>query len=407
MNQPNCAFGDVCTLWQTVHSPYISLSGNRKNPQIIFVGEVPGEEEDLENTNFTGRAGEKLRNICDAVGFDMAVVGITNTVKCRTWEEYKGRRRNRTPKESEAKLCKIHAVTEINILKPKIVVLLGNTPLKNVLGTAKKNITAVRGQVFEVDGIKYVPTFHPASIFRQPENEEWILKDMAFVWELYTGEHKIVVRPQYILVDSKSRILELLHAAEEATECATDTETTRLSPYAKESSKLVCASFSFQERSGWVVPYMHSHMPLSPKELAMAKAVCKEIWESPMPKAFQNGKFDISWLHEAEGVVVENLAFDTMLAQYMVSEVRSTHSLDYMSWQHTDMEDYYAELHAYKTAHKEADPERGGSYANVPWPILVPYSGGDSDCTLRVSHVLRKILVDYPVLPSMGDMSAY
>ena len=116
----------------------------------------------------------------------------------------------------------------------------------------------------------------------------------------------------------------------------------------------------------------------------------REVCECGVPKAGQNFKYDVKWLRVIEHIIVKNLVFDTMLAQHLLDEQRSTHGLDYMVRQCVpSMAGYSDELYAYRDSHKEANPQIGGSYANVPWDILIPYSAGDSDAGIRVKHIIE------------------
>lgn len=392
-----CPFKDQCKMWEKVVSPCIPYTGARQ-PEVLFVGEAPGQEEDEQGANFVGKTGNLLRATQYTVGFDMSKVAFTNVVKCRPID-FKGA--NRTPKDGEINKCKGHVLAEIEALKPKIVVLLGSTALLGVLD--EKGITNFRGRIIEKDGITYIPTWHPAAVLRDPSKEKAFAEDIYLVHQVWTTGNRQnvsqVLPVEYTLIRDMSGLKQLLVSASNATECAFDVEThPGLSPYV-ENAKIICVNLSFQERTAFVVPMFHSQLILQGKVLEYARAIIKEIMESNIKKCAHSAKYDIMWLEVAEGILTNNLAFDTILAQHLITGDRSTIGLDYLAWQYTDMGGYDKPLEDYKNAHKECNPKLGGSYANIPWDILFPYAAGDPDCTLRCWHVLEpKLSLPYEKL---------
>lgn len=131
--------------------------GNKES-DVMFIGEGPGADEDREGIPFVGKAGKLMNQAFLGVGISREDVYIGNIVKCRPPN-------NRTPLKEEATACLDYLRNQVMIIKPKIVVLLGNTALKNILGE-EYGITASRGKWIEKKGIKYLPTFHPAALLR-------------------------------------------------------------------------------------------------------------------------------------------------------------------------------------------------------------------------------------------------
>lgn len=132
-------------------------TGN-KHADVMFIGEGPGADEDREGIPFVGKAGKLMNQAFLGIGISREDVYIGNIVKCRPPN-------NRTPLKEEAVACLDYLRNQVMIIKPKIVVLLGNTALKNILGE-EYGITASRGKWIEKKGIKYLPTFHPAALLR-------------------------------------------------------------------------------------------------------------------------------------------------------------------------------------------------------------------------------------------------
>jgi uracil-DNA glycosylase family 4 len=141
--------------------------------RLMFVGEAPGADEDESGRPFVGRAGQLLNKIIEAIGLKRDDVLIGNVNRCRPPA-------NRTPTTDEAHTCKPFLLREINIARPDVIVVLGNTAMKNLLDT-KEGITRLRGQFQDYRGIKVMPTFHPAYLLRDPSKKREVWDDMKKV----------------------------------------------------------------------------------------------------------------------------------------------------------------------------------------------------------------------------------
>ena len=144
----------------------VHTEGNR-NGRLMFVGEAPGADEDAQARPFVGRAGQLLTRIIEALGMKREEVLIGNVNRCRPPG-------NRAPTTEEAAMCKPFLLREIAAARPDVIVVLGNTAMKNLLET-REGITRVRGQFQNFKGIKVMPTFHPAYLLRDPskKRETW------------------------------------------------------------------------------------------------------------------------------------------------------------------------------------------------------------------------------------------
>jgi len=129
----------------------------------MIIGEGPGADEDLQGEPFVGRAGKLMDMSLIGLGIKRADIYIANIVKCRPPQ-------NRNPEPDEIEACMEYLKAQINLIKPKIIVLLGSVALKNILGK-EYGITSSRGKWIEKDGILYMPTFHPAALLRD-ENKK-------------------------------------------------------------------------------------------------------------------------------------------------------------------------------------------------------------------------------------------
>jgi uracil-DNA glycosylase len=161
-----------CPLCCEGRTKIVHSEGNTK-ARLMFVGEAPGANEDAEGRPFVGRAGQLLNKIIEAIGLKREDVYIGNVNRCRPAN-------NRTPTSAEAAICKPFLLREIAIVRPDVIVVLGNTALHNLLDT-KEGITKVRGQFKDYKGLKVMPTFHPAYLLRDPSKKRETWDDMKKV----------------------------------------------------------------------------------------------------------------------------------------------------------------------------------------------------------------------------------
>jgi uracil-DNA glycosylase len=144
---------------------------------IMFVGEGPGEQEDLSGIPFVGAAGQLLTKIITATGFARADVAIANCVKCRPPG-------NRNPEPDELEACRHFLEKQVEIVSPRVIVTLGKFAAQTLLNT-KASMTALRGGLKSYRGIPLMPTFHPAYLLRNPEAKRLVWDDMQKVRRAY------------------------------------------------------------------------------------------------------------------------------------------------------------------------------------------------------------------------------
>ncbi len=150
----------------------VHTTGNFK-ADLLFVGEAPGANEDAEGLPFVGRAGQLLNKIIEAIGLKREDVLVGNINRCRPPG-------NRTPTLPEAHTCRPFLIREIAVVRPKVIVVLGNTACQNLLDT-KVGITKLRGNFQDYYGVKVMPTFHPAYLLRDPSKKRETWEDMKKV----------------------------------------------------------------------------------------------------------------------------------------------------------------------------------------------------------------------------------
>jgi uracil-DNA glycosylase family protein len=142
----------------------------RRNARMMLVGEMPGDREDLEGHPFVGPAGRELDRAFEKVGIDRRDVYLTNAVKHFRFEERGKRRIHQTPKRGEVDACRPWLDTEIKLVRPRALVLLGAVAAKALLGSGF-TLTRHRGELLDVDLAPIVTaTIHPAAILRTRDN---------------------------------------------------------------------------------------------------------------------------------------------------------------------------------------------------------------------------------------------
>jgi uracil-DNA glycosylase family 4 len=161
-----------CPLCCEARHTIVHSEGHPK-ARLMFVGEAPGADEDASGRPFVGRAGQLLNKIIEAIGLKREDVFIGNVNRCRPLN-------NRTPTTAEAATCKPFLLREIAIVRPEVIVVLGNTAMKNLLDT-KEGITKLRGKFQDYKGIKVMPTFHPAYLLRDPSKKRETWEDMKTI----------------------------------------------------------------------------------------------------------------------------------------------------------------------------------------------------------------------------------
>jgi DNA polymerase len=141
--------------------------------RLMFVGEGPGADEDVQGVPFVGKAGQLLNNMIAAMGLARAEVYIANIVKCRPPG-------NRVPEPVEANTCSQFLVRQIDVVRPEVIVALGSTAATYLLGV-KQSLSGLRGRWHMCRGAKLAVTYHPAFLLRDPRQKAEAWKDLQMV----------------------------------------------------------------------------------------------------------------------------------------------------------------------------------------------------------------------------------
>jgi len=173
---------------------FVFGSGNAA-AELMFVGEAPGKNEDLQGLPFVGRAGKILDDLLESIGMNRKEVFIANVLKCRPPG-------NRDPRIDEINICKEYLFEQINIIDPKIICTLGKYSTQLILDTSH-GITGLRGKVFHRDGRTILPINHPAAVLYNPSRIEILQNDFLRIKDLLDSGNKVEPAPTGKDTDSK------------------------------------------------------------------------------------------------------------------------------------------------------------------------------------------------------------
>ncbi len=146
--------------------------GNGTRPEIMFIGEAPGADEDEQGLAFVGRSGQLLAKMIEAMGYTREEVFIANIAKCRPPD-------NRQPTPEEMATCIPYLKQQIALIQPKVIVALGATAVLGLIN--QTGISKMRGTWFKYEGIPLMPTFHPAFMLRNPPCKKEVWSDLQAV----------------------------------------------------------------------------------------------------------------------------------------------------------------------------------------------------------------------------------
>ena len=174
---PDCS---RCKL-HTLGRKQVVFGVGNPNADLMFVGEAPGADEDVQGEPFVGRAGQLLTKIIEAIELRRDDVYIANVIKCRPPQ-------NRNPEQDEVDTCEPFLFRQIDTIRPKVIVALG-TFAAHALLKIDTPISRIRGRVHEFrGGAKLIPTFHPAFLLRSPDRKRDVWEDMKKVRALLAGD---------------------------------------------------------------------------------------------------------------------------------------------------------------------------------------------------------------------------
>lgn len=307
---PDCT---MCKLHKTAQ--YVCLLGKGPTPcDIMIIGEAPGRREDDSGTPFVGKAGQLLEQLLNEYGFERESIFITNAVSCRPPD-------NRTPSKAEIKACRSWLDYQMKFVKPKFVLILGATAYQSITG--KTGIKKARGRPFELDGVVYIPTYHPAAALYDNVMEAPIKADIQLFQNIIKRggiPREDALKPTS--VQNEEDFQKLLKAMSGVV--SFDIETTGLYPW-EEGAAITQIGFG-TKRGEFMLPMVHPESPWRQDQIKEMLSYIDERIQNCIVVTHM-GKFDYLWMmvhcdlwwnHHAD--------FDTGLAHYALDE-NSFHGL--------------------------------------------------------------------------------
>lgn len=363
-----------CQLWFECKTPKVASEGDFTTAEIVFIGEAPGGEEDIQNRPFVGEAGLLLREAISSIGIKN--YAITNAVKCRPPN-------NRTPTTREIRTCAPFLEQELQSMpKLKLIVALGNVPLTALCGI-KSGIVKYSGKTLTCGGRLILPIMHPAYFLRHQDELSIFFEHMRRIPNALTGT---LVDPAdrgtYTTISTLDDWHALYDILLNAKQFAFDIESTSLSPES-DMADIKCIGFSWEPRKASVLitNYQTTQARLhswTEEEWFHVLAELRTLFESPdIGKIGHNAKFDILWLRRIYKIETRGLIWDTKIAQALLNENESNNLKD-LAWKFSKLGNYADELL--------------DSVEKVDGESLYLYNAIDTDLTYRIYQA------QYPVL---------
>ena len=395
----------LCKLHEGCRSPFMPSHGS-KEPLVLIIGEAPGEEEDARNIPFVGKAGKLLRTVLEEIGFDIKKdIRFTYTVRCRPPQ-------NKITKKA-IEYCSRFAMEEIKKYKPEMVFIMGNSPLSGILG--ESGISNWNGSIITKQDVVYMPLYHPAYLLRNPQAmDQWLSALMKAFDSIAMGEDFAKADTiEYHYPKTIPALKEMRDYLDDYEYISYDTEVRGLDAF-NVDNMLISVSFASGDRA-YSVPIYHCESPWQDEvEREVVKKIVVDILKSHDGNiSGHNIKFDQLQTWTALGHWFE-AGGDTYIISYLMDCRQGIHGLKRLAGIHLGMFEYDAEIIDYKRQFpKLCDPEKGGSYENIPLSVLEKYGAKDSASVMLLDDILyptlskkQKILYTDLMVP-MSNFLAY
>jgi uracil-DNA glycosylase family 4 len=364
---------------------------------ILCVGDAVGANEDKSATPFMGQGGTLLRSAIEALcettlddqGQELLTkeqFGFTSIARCRP-------PRNKKPGKTIVQSCAPQLVRELKARKPKVIVAMGGVALEHLTG--QTGIVMFSGRVLDCtlegfEHIKVVACVAPAYVCRMDHEMPRFIEAFEQVRDVALGSYEALPGVgDYFVLDTLDGVRELIEMyQEDGTKVAIDTETGSLYWFQTEFPALLCFSLTNRAGEAYVIPLDHKESPwriggpLEHEREELFELIGGLLENPDIEKVLQNGKFDDKHMFHATGYKLINYR-DTMLTHLVLDERKGTHRLKQLAYTYTGMGGYEQPLEDYQATHPDANPKRGGSYANIPGDFLFPYAAMDADVTFR------------------------
>ena len=378
-----------------------------ENPDLMFLGEAPGEDEDRIGSPFVGMAGRFLhKNILRPLNIDPSTVRISNGVRCRPTKENKKTktRSNRTPDRKEIMNCRSYLEEEIKRIKPKVLILLGNVPLCSVVFLDKvQGITRWRGRSMWSSEFNcwIISTYHPSALMRDRNMGLWfrynqaiedIKKALEMVnWKVPNNKELV---PEARLLKTEISIRDYLRKVIKNKLVAVDTETDLLDP----RGDILGVSLCYKEDSKYYPVYFEWKM--IEESTALSSLLDRVLTGSDITKVFQNRDYDSRFFYQ-HGFKVRGTVHDTMEMAHLLDENFSV-GLKERTWIDLTFGGYDIPLEKWKIEHKWV---RNRSYKDIPIDVIAPYAALDAAATLMLCGKYIPRMIEEELWPLYSKIS--
>jgi len=350
-----------------------------KDPDLLIVGEAPGEDEVRSGIPFTGSSGQLMRKILRETGFQMSRIAICNTCKCRPPE-------NATPKEKEIALCAGQFLfQEIEEMRPKAILCVG--AIASSAFNKDKRLKDVIGEAREWHGMRMMSTYHPAYLLYYPEAESKFRRDLR---QLYNILYPVKHERRFVVVDTLEGLAEVKKWAHGKTLMGSDIETNKtLDPF-DVNSKILCISFG-DDQVSYSISLDKDNDPVYMSE---ATAFVKQLLGDPhVTHIFHRCWFDVKFL-KSRGIDVKRYT-DTRLKSFLLNENRLEHGLKEL------VSEYIGE---YSYTMEEKDRHKFGLYNCLNGNAKVMLADGRTE---KIKKIVSKMMaVDVLSRDTEGNLSS-
>lgn len=384
---------------------------------VVFVADSPGFDDDWAGMPGIGGLGDQLMEFLNKSGLDLSKVYLTHTVRCRP-------PKNRKPSVTELNVCKEYINVELLDLRPKVVVLLGNTALRVFNLQGKGGIQNIHGTVWNVPLPKepdspiftVIPTFNPATLFHNPSPElrRIIASDYTRIAQVVSGQNLDSAVDTYVcnykVIKTDEDFDWLVQKLSSVEVFSFDTESCGL-PWSKQ--KMLCSSFCWgydkddPEPKVALLPFFKHNPAVDPPSDKFWPSNhnyqklmdLKHIFENPnISKIAHNIKYDYNVLRFWAGIEIKGYLWDTMLMHHLLHE-QPPHDLEHLA----DIEFRTGDYSKSKRDIVGQGKVLNKTYDHIPDEILWPYAANDAECAFRLFELYSVKLQNKPNLFKLYD----
>lgn len=410
IHNPHCQICGICKKVKHVCVP----GDGSEDARVLLLGEAPGKYEDKQQMPFVGQIGQFLREkLLPAAGIDDDGDDVFMSNAARCWPR-NNQNTSRAPSAVELRNCRQYLEAEIEWLKPRVIVPMGNAPMASILNMIYKSTVDAEGKISKegkVSGITrwrgkqiwhrefgcwVIPTFHPSYVSRQYGNDgskfafNQVVEDLEqamYLSEKPLPKHKM---PKTLLVTEAVRCAAVLNKMWEAGTFAFDIETGGKGIAI--DKRIIGCSFACDGMTGYYIPW-----DVFTKNKYMLEGLLRLLRSEKHIKIMHNGAYEVR-IFNFLGMSIYDQYIDTMILAHMVDE-NFGKSLKDLSWLHTTFGGYDVEIDRYKAEYRIKE-----DYSQIPLEMLAPYGALDAVATFILYEMLKPILEKEKSYPTFNKI---